>query len=107
MVSGIFYVFPFGGQPRRRADVWPLWTGHTNIRKNRRIHIRRLLLSISSYATNGLLSLSSAVNGSGVNGSGISAVNNCDRIRINGLSLLSLVTTRSERDSCNSYEHKY
>ena len=50
-----------------------------------------------------------AVSGCTVRGNRVvsSGVNLSDRIRINSLSLSGLVTTRSERNSCNSYEHEY
>jgi len=42
------------------------------------------------------------------NSNGVDSVNDLDRIGINSsLSLSGLVTTRSERNSCNSHEHKY
>jgi len=52
--------------------------------------------------------LDSAVSCNSVNSNAVNnAVNNLlDRVGVY-LCRLSLVTTRSERDSCNSYEHKY
>ena len=73
--------------------------------KNRRIHIRRLFSQLEFVLE--LLS-SSAVSGNSVSSNGVNlcAVNHSDRVCINSLSLSGLVTTRSERNSCNSYEHQ-
>ena len=64
-------------------------------------------LWLSQLVRKELLS-NSRVNSSGINHCAVSdAVNNLlDRVGVH-LCRLSLITTRSERDSCNSYEHKY
>ena len=64
------------------------------------------ILSICSFCK--LLSSSNCVSSNCVSSDAVdNAINNLlDSVGVN-LSGLSLLATRSERDSCNSYEHKY
>ena len=65
------------------------------------------ILSICSFCE--LLSNCNSVSSNSVSSNAVSenAINNLlDSVGFN-LSGLSLLATRSERDSCNSYEHKY
>ena len=47
-----------------------------------------------------------SVNSNSVNSHGINNLNSVNCYGVLGLSLLCTVSARSERNSCNSYEHK-